>query len=75
MTMRAVVLSCTLKPAPEKSNTELLAQVLIDALADHDVASSLIRIVDRHVLPGVLTDMGSEDGWPAIHDAISQRRS
>jgi hypothetical protein len=32
--MKAVVLNCTLKPAPEPSNTELLAQVVIDALAE-----------------------------------------
>lgn len=30
--MRAVVLNCTLKKSPEKSNTELLAQVVIDEL-------------------------------------------
>jgi multimeric flavodoxin WrbA len=70
MTMRAVVLNCTLKPAPESSNTELLAKVVIDALADHGVQSSLIRVVDRNVLPGVLTDQGPGDGWPAIHDEI-----
>ncbi len=68
--MRAVVLNCTLKRAPEQSNTELLARVVVDALADHDVRSSVIRVVDRNVLPGVASDEGPGDGWPAIHDEI-----
>jgi hypothetical protein len=57
MTMRAVALNCTLKHAPEQSNTELLAQVVVDALAGDDVESSVIRVVDRNVLPGVLTHL------------------
>jgi multimeric flavodoxin WrbA len=68
--MRAIVLNCTLKPSPEDSNTELLARVVIEALADHDVTSSVIRVVDHNVLPGVLTDQGPGDGWPAIHDRM-----
>lgn len=68
--MKAVVLNCTLKSAPEDSNTELLAQVVTDALAEYGVESSLIRVVDRNVLAGVETDMGPGDGWPAIHDEI-----
>jgi multimeric flavodoxin WrbA len=43
---------------------------VIDALAEHEVESSLVRVVDHNVLPGVLTDQGDGDGWPAIHDQI-----
>jgi hypothetical protein len=33
--MRALLLNCTLKPAPAESNTEALARVVMDALAEH----------------------------------------
>jgi multimeric flavodoxin WrbA len=64
--MRAVVLSCTLKPSPAASNTEALARVVVDALAGDGVESELVRVVDHEVKPGVESDMGDGDEWPAI---------
>jgi multimeric flavodoxin WrbA len=64
--MRAVVLSCTLKPAPAASNTEALARVVVDALAGDGVESELVRVVDHEVKPGVESDMGDGDEWPGI---------
>ncbi len=68
--MRAVVLSCTLKRSPEPSNTEALAQKLIDQLAREGVESEVIRLVDQDVKPGVKSDQGEGDAWPAIRDKI-----
>jgi hypothetical protein len=34
--MKALVVNCTLKGSPEKSNTEALAEVVADALRGHD---------------------------------------
>jgi multimeric flavodoxin WrbA len=70
--MKALVLNCTLKRSPAASNTEALAQVVIDALGTHDVDCETIRIVDRNVLAGVSSDEGPGDDWPAIHDQILQ---
>jgi len=68
--MRAVVLSCTLKRSPEPSNTEALARKLIDQLTAEGVESEMIRLVDRDVKPGVKSDQGDGDGWPAIREKI-----
>lgn len=68
--MHALVLSCTLKPNPEPSNTEALAKVLTDELAKHDVTSELVRLVDLQIKPGVQSDMGAGDEWPAIRKKI-----
>jgi multimeric flavodoxin WrbA len=68
--VKAAVLNCTLKRSPDKSNTELLAQVVVEALAEQQVESEIIRVVDHNVLPGVSTDEGPGDEWPAIHDRI-----
>ena len=39
--LKAVVLLCTLKPEPEPSNTEALARVIADRLAERAQAGAL----------------------------------
>lgn len=69
--MRAVVLSCTLKPSPETSNTEALAQKLIDQLKQEGVSEvETIRLVDLNIKPGVESDMGEGDDWPGVRRKI-----
>jgi multimeric flavodoxin WrbA len=70
MTLRAVVLNCTLKPSPASSSAELLGREVLAALADHDVTGEVIRVVDENVKFGVSTDEGDGDGWPAIRRRI-----
>ena len=66
MPTKALFLNCTLKPSPDTSNTEALAQVVADELAKHDVESEFVRVVDHDVKPGVENDMGEGDEWPSI---------
>ena len=66
MPLNALILNCTLKRSPEASNTEALASVLSAALADGGAACETIRVVDHDVLPGVSSDEGDGDAWPAI---------
>ncbi len=68
--MRALVLNCTLKPSPQPSNTDALARVVVEALEGHGVEVSTIRLADHHLPPGVESDMGEGDAWPAIREAI-----
>ncbi len=70
MTLKAVALNCTLSPSPSASSTELLASQVLDALAKHDVAGSMVRVVDHDVRPGVELDMGDGDEWPTIRSRI-----
>lgn len=69
--MRALVLNCTLKSSPTPSNTQVLADVVIEALRDKDVEVDVVRVVDRNIPPGVETDLGNGDEWPAIHDQLN----
>lgn len=64
--MKALVLNCTLKPSPQPSNTEALAQEVIKELENHGVKVKLIRIADHNVITGTKSDMGEGDAWPAI---------
>ncbi|MBB5931923.1 flavodoxin family protein [Streptomyces echinatus] len=68
--MRALVINCTLKPSPQPSNTEALADTVISALKSHSVEVDIVRAVDLHIRPGVETDMGEGDEWPAVHEKV-----
>ncbi|WP_404350446.1 NAD(P)H-dependent oxidoreductase [Phycicoccus jejuensis] len=68
--LTALVLSCTLSPSPAPSSTELLSGQLLEALAEHGVTGSTVRVVDHDVTPGVEADMGDGDAWPAIRRQV-----
>ncbi|MDB5467340.1 MAG: hypothetical protein JWQ46_2102 [Phenylobacterium sp.] len=68
--MKALVLNCTLKPSPETSNTEALARVLMRQLDADGVETEIVRLVDLNIRPGVKTDQGPGDDWPAVHGKI-----
>ncbi|AXB42175.1 flavodoxin family protein [Amycolatopsis albispora] len=68
--LRAVALTCSLKPSPAPSSTELIAKQLLDELRGHGVDGESIRVVDHDVRPGVEKDMGDGDEWPSIREKI-----
>jgi hypothetical protein len=49
--MEALALNCTLKASPERSNTDALAQVVLDALDEEGVETEVVRVVDHDVRP------------------------
>ncbi len=68
--MKALLVNCTLKPSPERSNTEALAGVVAGALREQGVEVTSVRAVDRSIPPGVESDMGEGDEWPAIRAQV-----
>jgi NADPH-dependent FMN reductase len=68
--VKALVLNCTLKRSPQESNTEALARVVVDALRREGVECEVIRVVDFHIAPGVSSDEGDGDEWPAMREKI-----
>ncbi|MDN5746700.1 MAG: NAD(P)H-dependent oxidoreductase [Nocardioidaceae bacterium] len=69
--MKAIILNCTLKASPELSNTQALADEVIQALREHDVDVGVHRVVDVHIPFGIQTDLGPTDEWPALHAEVS----
>jgi multimeric flavodoxin WrbA len=61
--LSALFISCTLKKAPEVSNTEGLAEISMEIMRRNGVAVELVRAVDQHIATGVYPDM-TEHGWP-----------
>ncbi|MEU5884776.1 flavodoxin family protein [Spirillospora sp. NPDC047279] len=68
--MRAIVINCTLKRSPERSNTEALAAVVIEELRERKVEVETVRAVDLDIPPGVETDLGPGDPWPEVHGKL-----
>jgi multimeric flavodoxin WrbA len=55
-----------LKRGDAPSSTEKLIGELLDALKTHGVTGTSIRAADYNLLPGVTSDEGKDDDWPAL---------
>lgn len=70
MTLTALALNCTLKPEGESSTDKMLA-LIAGELAKHEVSlTETIRMSAQDVKPGVTSDEGAGDAWPAIRAKI-----
>lgn len=73
MPLKAIAINCTLKSSagsPEPSSTDRLLTEVLAALAEHDVAGEVIRAADHDIKPGVTSDEGPGDAWPALRRKI-----
>jgi multimeric flavodoxin WrbA len=70
VTLTAFALSCTLKPSPAESSTDLLTRQLLDRLGEHGVETEMVRAVDHDIKPGVSSDEGDGDEWPALREKV-----
>lgn len=70
MSLQALIINGTLKPSPATSNTEALADVLATALVAQGVDVHRVRAADHDIRPGVTSDEGGGDEWPAIRERI-----
>lgn len=70
MALSALAINCTLKASPADSSCELLLSRTLEELKIHGVTGTICRVVDYDIKPGVTSDEGSGDEWPAIRQAI-----
>lgn len=70
--LRAFALNCSLKAssAGEQSSTDRMLGDLFAALEKHGVDWDVARALDFDIAPGVESDMGGSDEWPAIRRRI-----
>jgi multimeric flavodoxin WrbA len=68
--LRALAINCTLKSGSAESSTELLLSQVINELAKHGVASSMLRAVNLDIKPGITSDEGPGDQWPTVRARI-----
>ena len=72
MPLSAIALNCSLKmSAGEDSSTDVMIGLLVSELKKKGVEyRGTIRIADHEVKPGVTSDEGQGDEWPAIRRRI-----
>ncbi|MCW1431089.1 flavodoxin family protein [Novosphingobium sp. JCM 18896] len=72
MPLKALALNCTLKAdAGEESSTDAMIAVLEKAFGENDVAiSETVRVAALDIKPGVTSDEGEGDDWPALRKKI-----
>jgi multimeric flavodoxin WrbA len=70
--LKVIAFNCSLKSASgkEQSSTEVLLGQLLDALGKHGASGSVIRAVDHNIKPGVTSDEGEGDDWPALRQRV-----
>ncbi|MEW9854401.1 flavodoxin family protein [Novosphingobium sp. M1R2S20] len=72
MPLKAIALNCTLKAEEgESSSTDAMIAVLGKAFHQHDVEiSETVRVAALNIKPGVTSDEGDGDDWPALREKI-----
>ena len=72
MTLKALAFNATLKggSSKEPSSTDRMLGLIADALKNHDVETETIRLADYNIKPGVTSDEGDGDDWPAIREKL-----
>ena len=70
--LSAFGLNCTLKRDNQPSSTQKLLDQVLRALDGYGVSTSYERAVDHDIKPGVKTDEGPGDAWPAIRKRIDE---
>lgn len=72
MTLKALPLNCTLKSNPgEPSSTDAMIAVLADAFRARKVkVSDTVRVAALNIKPGVTSNEGEDDDWPALRKKI-----
>ncbi len=68
--LKALALTCSLKPSPAESSAEKMAAEIANEMAQYGVETSIIRAVDYDIKPGVKTDMGDGDAWPQLRQKM-----
>jgi multimeric flavodoxin WrbA len=71
-TLKVVGFNCSLKSADggEPSSTDVLLRELFEAMAPHGAVGEIIRAVDHNIKPGVRSDEGEGDDWPALRRRV-----
>jgi multimeric flavodoxin WrbA len=70
--LKVLAFNCTLKSAreKEKSSTQVLLEQLMDALKENGAKGDVVRAVDHNIKPGVKSDEGKGDDWPALRQRV-----
>lgn len=72
MALKALILNCTLKKSPNKSNTDSLIEKAVEEYKKIGVDAEVIRIIDHNIATGISSDEGHGDEWPMINAKVKE---
>ena len=70
MSLTAIALNCTLKRGEQRSSTDKLLGEVLEEFAKHGVDGERVRVANLDIKPGVTSDEGDGDEWPALRQRI-----
>ena len=68
--LKALVLNGSLKHNKDVSNTEELAQLVLQEMRPHKVSSTIIRLADKNIPVGLGFKERNDDDWPGIVEKL-----
>lgn len=70
--LKVLAFNCSLKSARDKeaSSTQKLLDDLLESLGEHGAKGAVVRAVDHNIKPGVRSDEGKGDDWPALRQRV-----
>jgi multimeric flavodoxin WrbA len=70
--LKILAFNCSLKGAhgEDASSTDVLLKQMLDAFAEHGAEGEIVRAVDHDIKPGVASDEGGGDAWPALRRRV-----
>jgi multimeric flavodoxin WrbA len=71
--LKVLVLNASLKHEPETSNTEEVAELVLEKMRQHGAIDvTVIRLADKNIPVGLKYKMSGDDEWPAIVEQIKK---
>jgi multimeric flavodoxin WrbA len=70
--LKILAFNCSLKRTQNKdsSSTDVLLKQVLDAFAEEGATGEIVRAVDHDIKPGVTSDEGDGDAWPALRKRV-----
>jgi len=70
--LSVLVLNASLKHGSELSNTEELANLVLENMKEHNITSEIIRLADKNIPVGLGFRESQDDEWPEIVEKLKK---
>ena len=71
-TLTAIAFNATLKAgsSKEQSSTDRMLELILDEMRKYGVTGEIVRLADHDIKPGVTSNEGEGDAWPALRQRL-----
>lgn len=70
--LTAIAFNATLKSgtSKEQSSTDRMLRLILEEMQKHGVTSEIVRLTEHDIKPGVTSNEGEGDAWPALRERL-----